>query len=72
MSLSDEQPSQWGLTERFSQEELQDAMDLRDKIQPDPYLRRRDQCPHTELCPNVAMCIEAIAWYLRHRDEIEA
>lgn len=29
-------------------------------------------CPHQPACPTLAVCVEEIAWYLRHRIEIHA
>ncbi len=54
----------------FSVEELQRAIDLREH-QPAWNVRRRDHCPHPAPCSSSKECIEAIAWYLRHRREIE-
>lgn len=59
--------------EKFSEHELARAADLRATV---PATRRGfskvfDQCPHTPACPNVRVCIEEIAWYLRHRPELE-
>lgn len=58
--------------ETFSEAELAEAYRLRKFVTPAPTLRRRDSCPHPQPCPNVRVCIEEIAWYLRHKAEIEA
>lgn len=59
-------------TETFSQDELTEAYRLRRFVTPSPSLKRRDSCPHLTPCPNVRVCVEEIAWYLRHQTEIEA
>ncbi len=58
--------------EKFSLDDLSTAARLR---QSHPKTRRGDsmifdQCPHTPACSTVAVCIEEIAWYLRHKHEI--
>jgi hypothetical protein len=59
--------------ESYSLEELERARDLRKSVPPTRRGRTTvfDQCPHTPACPTLAECIENIAWYLRHRKEIE-
>jgi len=59
-------------TETFTGEELARAYELRRFVSPAPTLKRRDHCPHVPPCPNARVCIEEIAWYLRHQAEIEA
>ena len=60
-------------TEQFSVEELQSALEWRQSIQPsDLRTHRRDLCPHRPPCPTVAVCVEEIAWYLRHRKDLDA
>lgn len=59
-------------TETFSGDELAEAYRLRRFVTPASTLKRRDSCPHTPACPNARVCIEEIAWYLRHQAEIEA
>lgn len=59
--------------EKFSDDELARAAELRTSV---PAVRRGrsnvfDQCPHTPACPNVKVCIEEIAWYLRHRTNLD-
>jgi hypothetical protein len=56
----------------FTNEEIQAAFELRQRISPDGRLARKDQCPHTPMCADIRDCIEAIAWYWRHRHAIEA
>ena len=54
----------------FEEWELERAVDLRRR----GHARvgsRGDICPHTPMCPNDEICIENIAWYLRHQQEIE-
>ncbi len=58
--------------EPFTEDEMAEAHRLRRFVTPAPFLKRRDSCPHAEACPNVRTCVEYIAWYLRHRTEIEA
>lgn len=31
---------------------------------------RGDTCPHAPPCPTVQVCVEEVAWYLRHRREL--
>lgn len=57
--------------ETFSAEELAEAYRLRRFVTPAPTLKRRDHCPHATPCPNGRVCVEEIAWYLRHQAEIE-
>ncbi len=59
-------------TEVFSAEELERARQLRLEVGPQKVGDRLDSCPHTPACPSVSICIEEIAWYLRHKFEIEA
>jgi hypothetical protein len=56
--------------ERYSLEELDVALRLRDSVTPDASSKRRDRCPHTPACANVRDCIENIAWFVRYRREI--
>lgn len=63
MSVSGEPP--------FTVEELEYAAALRQSVSPAPDVRRRDRCPHTPACSSIEVCIEAIAWYLRHRAELD-
>lgn len=56
----------------FSEDEIERALELRQRVWPDPRLARRDRCPHAEMCSAVGECIEKIAWYLRHQHAIEA
>ena len=57
----------------FSDEELEAALSLRQRTRPDRRASRRtDRCPHTPMCDKLDDCVEAIAWYLRHRRVIEA
>lgn len=58
-------------TEVFSGAELAEAARLRKFVTPHPSLRRRDHCPHATPCPNGRVCVEEIAWYLRHQQRIE-
>lgn len=62
--------------ETFSAEELAAARRLRRSVWPDPETRRKlnrdDQCPHQPMCLSVQVCIEEIAWWLRHRAEFAA
>ncbi len=62
--------------ETFSAEELRRAQQLRQTVWPDPETRlklnRDDQCPHQPMCPSLQVCVEDIAWYLRHRTALEA
>ena len=58
--------------EKFSSDELTAALDLRSSVEG----KRRpggviDQCPHTPACPTVDVCIEEIAWYLRHKTQLD-
>lgn len=59
-------------SEVFSVDELTEAARLRQRVTPLHNLKRRDSCPHTPPCPGARVCIEEIAWYLRHRKDIEA
>ena len=63
-------------TETFSRDELHAAFELRQRIAPDRdtilKTKRRDHCPHTPRCPNGRVCVEEIAWYLRHRVRLQA
>ncbi len=54
----------------FSESELSAAAALRARGG-DLRLKRKDQCPHTPPCGSVRECLEAIAWYLRYRPDIE-
>ncbi len=56
-------------TEHFSREELAQAVYWRGHFCP-TIRGRSDHCPHTPPCPNVPICLEEIAWYLRHRQEL--
>lgn len=60
----------------FTTEELEHAWELRQRVSPDPgvcrKLGRYDRCPHQPMCEHLSDCIEAIAWYLRHQEAIEA
>lgn len=67
MKSADVKPS----VETFTEDELQQAAALRQSVTPHASLRRRDRCPHRVPCENTKACIEEIAWYLRHRREIE-
>ncbi len=57
--------------ETFTEDELHHAAALRSSVTPAQNIRRRDRCPHRTPCPNTRVCIEEIAWYLRHQREIE-
>lgn len=59
-------------SETFSADEITEAYRLRRFVTPAPGLKRRDSCPHLTPCPSVRVCVEEIAWYLRHQVEIEA
>lgn len=56
----------------FTEIEIEDAFDLRQRVMPDFRLDRKDHCPHTPMCDDLKDCIEAIAWYRRHQHAIEA
>jgi len=62
--------------ETFTAEELATALALRQSVTPDREtvrrLNRRDQCPHQPACASLPICVERIAWYLRHRQELHA
>lgn len=61
--------------ESFTPEELERALELRNRFGPDPATIREtgrtDHCPHRPACPSVQVCVEEIAWYLRHQAELE-
>jgi len=59
-------------SEHFTEDEYAEALRLRTTVTSASDLRRRDDCPHTPPCPNVRICLEEIAWYLRHRVELHA
>ncbi len=46
----------------FTEAELENAREWRTR-------GSHDTCPHTPGCPTVAVCVDEIAWYLRHRVE---
>ena len=58
--------------ERFTDAELDDARFWRAQYcEPDArYTTRRDRCPHSPPCPSERVCVEEIAWFLRHRTEL--
>lgn len=56
----------------FTEAELQNALTWRQRVTPDPWHKRRDQCPHDPMCPSLSYCLENIAWYFRHRDVVDA
>lgn len=58
-------------TEMFSADELAAARQLRESVGPVKVGDRIDSCPHTPACLNVYVCIEEIAWYLRHKSELD-
>lgn len=58
--------------ETFSAEEIERARELRDLVGPVKTKDRFDSCPHTPPCPTEAICLEEIAWYLRHKTELDA
>lgn len=63
----------WDPTEPpFTDDELDEALRLRQHVQPDPGLKRKDQCPHQPLCQDLDSCVRYIAWYRRHQAAIEA
>lgn len=59
----------------FTEAELEHALDLRQRVTPDPsvahQLGRADRCPHQPECESLTVCVERIAWYLRHQRAIE-
>ncbi len=55
----------------YSRAELDRAVRFRQAAFHDPRLRRRDKCPHAEMCPDLNTCVRYIAWYFRHQREIE-
>lgn len=61
--------------ETFSAAEIDDAKRWRLLATPDRMTRkqlgRTDNCPHQPQCPNVRVCLEEIAWYLRHQKELD-
>lgn len=62
----------WNPTETFTEAELEHATDLRQRCR--PTLRKEtgqfDRCPHTPACEDVLICIERIAWFVRHWREL--
>lgn len=56
-------------TETYSDEDLARAKHFRMMFKPSH--GRPDRCPHAPVCPNMRVCLESIAWYLRHYQEIE-
>lgn len=56
----------------FSEDEIERALDWRQKIWPDPRLKRRDRCPHQVQCKDLQDCVQFMAWYFRHRETLEA
>lgn len=57
----------------FSPAELEHAADLlsRNRMGRRPENGgKMDRCPHTPECPNVIICIEEVAWFIRHHEEI--
>ncbi len=58
-------------SEKFSAGELERARDWRTEVGPRTVGDRTDSCPHTPACPNARVCIEEIAWYLRHKRELD-
>lgn len=64
---------EWDARQRpFTDEELESAAEVRQRVSPWPGLQRKDRCPHTPMCDDIGSCIEAIAWYRRHQHAIEA
>lgn len=59
-------------SETFTADELARARELREMVGPRKVDERIDSCPHTPPCPSVKICIEEIAWYLRHKAELDA
>ncbi len=57
----------------FSEDELEDALRLRQSVTPDLRRpdRRSDFCPHPRKCDSLDDCVRFIAWYLRHRHVLE-
>ena len=55
----------------FTETEIEHALDWRQRVWPDPRSRRHDRCPHTPQCASLGDCVEAIAWYFRHRAVLE-
>lgn len=77
MSAFENAPDHFGeyphdLNEAFSAVELERAADLRGSVPPTRRGLSRvfDQCPHSPACPSVKICIEEIAWYVRHRTNL--
>jgi hypothetical protein len=57
--------------EHYTAEELAWALAFRQSVLPDTTLRRRDHCPHVEVCPDLQTCLRYLAWYRRHQQAIE-
>ncbi len=55
----------------FTAEELERALALREHTRLDWRSTRRDKCPHPTPCESTKVCVQAIAWYLRYRHDIE-
>lgn len=56
--------------ETFTIEDIDKAKHFRSYVK--PRIGRPDHCPHDPRCPNVTVCLEEIAWYIRHMREIES
>lgn len=50
----------------FSEDEIERAVEWRQRIWPAPTLKRRDRCPHAVMCQDLQECVSFIAWYFRH------
>ncbi len=56
----------------FTADEIANAIAWQKKVLIHYHGARECQCPHNGCCESISECLEQLAWYFRHRQDIHA